>query len=96
VYAGNTSRVEAIFSGLLILSCFYQSSAGTTNNNSWINIRTGTDAIIAAGFVELTDVWSSITALYPATAGDTFKFLFNKVTGGTGTLSWTIRTALIT
>jgi hypothetical protein len=96
VFAGNTSRVEVVTPGLLMLSCFYQSSAGITSNNSWINIRTAADAIVAAGFVELTDLWGSITALYPAVTGDVFKFMFTKLSGGTANLSWTIRTALIT
>jgi len=97
VLASNTSRIEAISAGLLLISAFFQCSSGATNNNWWINIRTVTnDGIIAAGYLEMTDLWGSISALYSAAAGEQFKFIYGKVTGNAADMNHVIRTALIT
>lgn len=96
VLVANPSRVEVITAGLLMVSLFFTVSAGTTGNNAWVNIRTATDAILAAGWLELTDVQVSITSLSLVAAGDQIRFLGTKLTGATGNIGYTVRTALIT
>ncbi|HEY5784128.1 MAG TPA: hypothetical protein VIT65_05075 [Microlunatus sp.] len=97
VLASNTSRIEVITPGLLMISLLCNCSAGMTGTNAWINIRDAVlDKILAAGYMELTDSQENITSVSTVAAGDQIKFLYQKNSGGAATVGFTIRTALIT
>ena len=96
VYAGDTRRVEVLRSGVYFFSVIFSCKVSPVTSYSWANIRRVSNDFVLHSVTMMpgeTDV--GFGSVFPATTGETFKFLFAKLSGNTQNVDTTIRTVLL-
>lgn len=96
VYAGNTSRIEFLRSGIAYVTCIFQSANVMQNPGCYVNIRKQpSDTVLCSGVMVQGETDQVCAAIFPVVTGDILSFPFNKISTVVNNVATVIRAGVM-